>query len=96
MSNIWRSLDLSLINFEMKLDLQWSKNCIIFEIFSTPEIDANPAAVPAIEYALAISTTSTLFQINSTKFYVPVVTSFINNNIRFLKNLKQGFKRKIS
>ena len=32
----------------------------------------------------------------STKFYVLVVTLSIDNNIEFLENLKQGFKRKIS
>ena len=34
--------------------------------------------------------------ITSTKLYVPVVTSSINDNIKFLENLKQGFKRTIS
>ena len=36
------------------------------------------------------------FQTNSTKLYVPAVTLFTNNNIKFLENLKQGFKRKVS
>ena len=34
--------------------------------------------------------------ITSTKFYVPVVTLSINRNIKFLENLKQGFKKTIS
>ena len=31
LNNLWRSLDLLLINSEIKLDLSWSKNCIISE-----------------------------------------------------------------
>ena len=34
--------------------------------------------------------------ITSTKLYVPVVTVSINDNIKFLENLKQGFKGTIS
>ena len=34
--------------------------------------------------------------INTTELYAPVVNFSINNNIKFLAYLKQGFKRKIS
>ena len=34
--------------------------------------------------------------ITSSKLYVPVVTLSINDNINFLENIKQGFKRTIS
>ena len=34
--------------------------------------------------------------ITSTKLYVPVVTLYINDNIKLLENIKQGFKRTIS
>ena len=44
----------------------------------------------------ATQTSEATYQINSTKLYVSVVTSSINNNIKFLENLKQGFKRKFS
>ena len=40
--------------------------------------------------------TGTTFQINNVKLYVSVVTLSINDNIKFLGNIKQGFKRKIS
>ena len=36
------------------------------------------------------------FTITSIKLYVPVVTLSINDNIKFLENIKQGFKRTIS
>ena len=34
--------------------------------------------------------------ITSTKLYAPVVTLSVNDNIKFLENIKQGFKRTIS
>ena len=36
------------------------------------------------------------FMISSTKFYVPVVTLSVNNNIKFLEKLKLGFKSIVS
>ena len=36
------------------------------------------------------------FQINNAKLYVPVVPLSINDNIKFLENIKQGFKRTTS
>ena len=36
------------------------------------------------------------FMINGTKLYVPAVTLSINDNIKFLENIKQEFKRTIS
>ena len=41
-------------------------------------------------------TTGVKFQINNAKRYVSVVTLSINDNIKLLKNIKQGFKRTIS
>ena len=36
------------------------------------------------------------FMIKSFKVYVPVVALSINDNIKFLENIKQGFKKTIS
>ena len=41
-------------------------------------------------------TTSVTFRINNPKLYVSLVTLSINDNINFLENMKQGFKRTIS
>ena len=42
-----------------------------------------------------VSKTNTIFEINSAKRYFPrVVTLAINDNIKFLENIKQGFKKK--
>ena len=92
LSNFWRSLDLPLIKCEIKLDLSWSRYFIISEISRTHAVPANPP-VPAIE---ATQTTGATFEINNEKLYVPFVTLSINDNIKFLENKKQGFKRKNS
>ena len=42
------------------------------------------------------SITGASFMITSTKFYVPVVSLSINDNIKFLKNVNQEVKRAIS
>ena len=71
---VWRSLDLPLINCEIELHLKWTRNCVLIEK------DNN----------------ITRLTITSTKLYVPVVTLSINDNIKFLENINQGFKRTIS
>ena len=43
----------------------------------------------------AMQTTGETFQINNDKLYIPVFTLSINDNIKFLENVKQGFKRTI-
>ena len=89
LSNFWRSLDLPLINCETELDLSWSKECIKSEISIIPRM-------PPVQDVTAIQTTSATFQISNGKLYVPVVTLSINDNIKFLENIKQEFKRTIS
>ena len=49
-----------------------------------------------VEYEVVTATTGATFQINNAKLYVTVVTLSINDNIKFLENIKQGVKRKIS
>ena len=85
----WTSLELPLINCEIKLDLSWSRNCVVSEISRTAAVAENlPVA--------ATATTSARFRINNKKLYVPVVTFSIHNNIKCVENTKQGFKRTIS
>ena len=61
----------------------------------TPEVAANPAGSLPNAHDSATKTSGATFQINSTNFFVPVITFAINNEIKFSENLKQGFKRKI-
>ena len=56
----------------------------------------NPGANPPVPAVAASSTSCALFQINNIKLYVPDVAFCINDNIKFLENLKPGFKRTIS
>ena len=69
--------------------MKWSRNCVISEILRTPEEGAdNQVSVK--------QTRSTTFQTNNDKFYIPIVNLSINDNIKFIQNIKQGFKRAIS
>ena len=88
LSNCWRFLDQLLINCEVKLDLSCSKECIIPEISITPRVTVLDVA--------ALQITGAIFQINNAKCSVPVVNLSFNDDIKFLENLKKGFKRTIS
>ena len=94
--NFWRSIDLSLINYKTELDLSWSTSCIISETSRTHEATGNPCVNSPVADRDATLTTEAIFQLNIAKLYVSVVTLSINNNIKFLEYLKQGFKRTIS
>ena len=59
-------------------------------------IPPNPDPNPSIQEEGLIQTTGATFQINNGKHYVSVVTLSVNGNIKFLENVKQDFKRKIS
>ena len=78
-----------MINSELKLDLRWTRSCIISEISRTPEVYRdNPAE--------ATTATSELIEINNATLYIPVVTLSVTHNMNFLERLIQGFKRTIS
>ena len=68
------------------------QDCVISEISRTSREVPNTNPVT---YGVEIATNSGTFQINNAKLYVPVVTFSINDNIIFLENIKQGFKRTI-
>ena len=87
LSNFWRSFDFPLIKFEIELDLLWSRYWVISEISRISRTVGNPPT-----QQMATTTTSATFQINNAMLYVPVVTLSINDNIKFLENIKQGFK----
>ena len=83
----------AIYNCELELDLLWSRYCVISEISRT--FEAVPNTNP-IRYRMTSQTTNVTFQVNHVKLYVSVVTLSINHNIKFLENIKQGFKRTIS
>ena len=81
LTNFCNSLNLFLINYKI-VDLRWVRNCLMSEISGTAVEAGNSPVV-------ATATTSAAFQINNANVYVPVVTFSINNNIKYLKYLKQ-------
>ena len=89
LSNFWRSLDLALINCEIELNFSWSRYYIIYKISRT--FEAVPKTNP-VGYRVTSQTTCATFQINNAKLYVPVVTLFTNDTIKFLENIKQDLK----
>ena len=86
LSPFWGFLDLLLINSKIELDMTWSKYCIISEISVTPAIAGNPKANPLLTAMEKKQTNGATFQINNKKFYVPIVTLSIKDNIKFLEN----------
>ena len=74
--NFWRFSDLNLFNCEVELDLLWSKYCTISEVLRAPPIVADINPVPDIPAAKVLSMRSAIFQTNSTKPFVPIVTIF--------------------
>ena len=94
LSKFWRSLDLLLINCEIELELTWTKKWVISQVSRTVRA-VDPNADP-VEYEVEKATTGATFQINNAEPYVLVVTLSMNDNIKFLENIKQGFERKSS
>ena len=71
-----------------------SKECIRTEVSRTfGAVDPN---TDPVVYELVTATTRAAFQINNARSNVPDVTLSINDNIKFLENIKQGFKRATS
>ena len=71
--------------------MSWSRYCV------TSKVSRTSRAVPntdPIRYEVATTNTAT-FQINNAKLYGAVVTLSINDNVKFLENIKQGFKKTI-
>ena len=69
-SNVWKTLDMPLINCEVSLILNWFENCVIT---SKAARDADPDANP--EVVSVNNPTDATFEITDTKLYVPLVAS---------------------
>ena len=90
LSNLWRSLDISLINLEVSLPLTWSEKCVLTNKATR---DADPDADPAV--AGINNPTNVVFKIKDTKLYIPVVSLSAEIDNKILKQLKTGFKEPI-
>ena len=80
LSNLFRSLEMPLINCKIKLNLTWKKECVL----STDN-----------DVAAANLGNNPVFIINDTKLYVPVVTLSKEANKDFIEQQNKGFQRSI-
>ena len=71
-----------LVNCEVELSLKWIENCVI----TAAEIGANADATGADGVTL---------EITDAKLYAPVVTLSVEDNVKLVKQLNEGFKRPI-
>ena len=72
--------------------MSFSGNSIISGISRTAAVTTNPNAALPKPVEVATSTLGAAFQINCAKHFVLVITL----SIKFLENMKQGFKRRVS
>ena len=82
LSNVFRSVDMSLINCKMYLELNWNNNCVMYGANTYVAGDN-------------INNRETIFQITSTRLYVPIVTLSTKDNVNLTKQLNEGFKRSV-
>ena len=67
--------------------MEWTKNYVISKIPRKFTAVGDPPV-----QKVATATNGATFQINDAKLYVPVVTLSVNDKIKFLEKIKQGFK----
>ena len=79
LSNFFRSLEMSLINCKIYLELNWNNNCAMYGA------DANTGG----------DDRKTTFKIKSTNLYVPIVTLSTKINVNLTKQLNEGFKNSV-
>ena len=82
LSNFFRSLEMPLINCKLHLELNWNNNCVMYgaETYTGGD-NANGR--------------ETIFQITSTKLFVPIVTLSTKDNVNLTKQLNEGFERSV-
>ena len=82
LSNFFRSLEIPLINCKTPLQLNWNNNCVMYSADTYAGGDDG-------------NKSETVFQIRSTKLYVPIVTLSTKDNVIFTKQLNEGFRKSI-
>ena len=71
-----------LINCKIHLELNWNNDCVMYGADTYAGVDnANDREA--------------IFQITSTRLYVPVVTLLTKENVNLTKQLNEGFKRSV-
>ena len=84
LNNVWKILDIPLINCQVSLILTWSANCVLNDI-KTQNARGKRVAINAPANAT--------FKITDVKLYVPVVTLSTESDETLLEQLRAGFKR---
>ena len=82
LSHFFRSLEMSLINCKVHLELNWDDNCVMYGADTLAGGDKN-------------NNRETKFQKASTKLYVLVVTLSTKDNNNLTKQSDEGFKRPV-
>ena len=81
LSNLFRSLEMPLINCKIHLELNWNNDCVIYGADTYAGGNANNR--------------ETTFQITSTKLYAPIIILSTKDNVNLTKQLNEGFKRSV-
>ena len=79
---MFRSLEMSLINCKIHLELNWNNNCVMYGADTYADGDN-------------VNNRETTFKITSTKLCVPVVTLSTKDNVNLTEQLNEGFKRSV-
>ena len=79
LSNLFRSLEMPLINCKIHLELNWNNNCVMYG--AEANADGNDR--------------DTTFKTINTKLYVPIVTLLTIDNVNLTKQLNDRFKRSV-
>ena len=82
LSNIWRSLEMPLINCKIELSSKQIENCVL----TSATIGADAQATGA---------DSATFKITDAKLHVPIVILSAEDNVKLSKLFSEGFKRSI-
>ena len=83
LSNFWRTPDIALINCEVSLTLNWSREYVITSM----------ERIIITNTRWDTSATNATFKITDTKLYVPVVTLSTEDYNKFLEQFKSRYKR---
>ena len=82
LSNIWRSLEISLINCKVEISLTWIENYAL----ATSVNIASDAIVNAVKAT---------FKIKDAEIYVPVATLTRKDNVKLTKQFSERFRRSV-
>ena len=80
-SNFWRSLETRLIKYKVELKLKWKKRFVLVALDVNDNADVN--------------SNNTIFTVEDTKLYVPVIKLSAKDNQKLSKLLRKRFGRSV-